>query len=96
MKQELGFTVGDDLTKVRVDRAKRLLDESEYPISQIAQEVGFSDQSYFTKVFKKLEQCTPREFRQNVQVPLLSERQLIRQSEGTGPAGFPKGTTEIQ
>ena len=38
------------------------LREKELPISQIALEVGYSDQSYFTKVFKKVEKCTPETF----------------------------------
>jgi YesN/AraC family two-component response regulator len=49
---------------MRVDKAKNLLREKELPISQIALEVGYPDQSYFTKVFKKIENCTPKTFRE--------------------------------
>ncbi len=66
VKDELGMTLIDYLSRVRVDKAKMLLKNEEFPIAQIAQEVGFSDQSYFTKVFKKVEKCTPKIFRQNV------------------------------
>jgi len=65
IKSELGITLGDYISKVRIDKAKVLLKERELPISQIALEVGFPDQSYFTKVFKKIERCTPKAFRQN-------------------------------
>jgi YesN/AraC family two-component response regulator len=51
---------------MRVDKAKNLLREKELPISQIALEVGYPDQSYFTKVFKKVEKCTPKTFREKV------------------------------
>lgn len=66
VKDELGMTLIDYLSRVRVDKAKMLLKNEEFPIAQIAQEVGFSDQSYFTKVFKKVEKCTPKIFRQNL------------------------------
>ena len=66
IKNELGITLGDYISKVRIDKAKALLKERDLPISQIALEVGYPDQSYFTKVFKKIEKCTPKGFRQNV------------------------------
>jgi two-component system response regulator YesN len=66
IKSELGITFGDYISKVRVERAKVLLKDRELPISEIALEVGFPDQSYFTKVFKKIEKCTPKAFQQNV------------------------------
>jgi two-component system response regulator YesN len=64
IKDELGITLVDHIIKVRVDKAKTLLRNGELPISEIALEVGFPDQSYFTKVFKKVEKCTPKAFRQ--------------------------------
>jgi two-component system response regulator YesN len=66
IKSELGITLGDYISKVRVEKAKAQLKDRELPISQIALEVGFPDQSYFTKVFKKIEKCTPKAFRQNI------------------------------
>jgi two-component system response regulator YesN len=65
IKGEMGITLGDHISKVRIEKAKTLLKDKELSISQIALEVGFSDQSYFTKVFKKIEKCTPKAFQQN-------------------------------
>ncbi len=64
IKGELGITLVDHIIRARIDKAKTLLRDGELPISQIALEVGFPDQSYFTKVFKKVEKCTPKAFRQ--------------------------------
>ena len=64
IKNELGTTFGDYISKVRVERAKVLLKDRGWPISQVALEVGYPDQSYFTKVFRKMERCTPKTFRQ--------------------------------
>jgi len=66
IKNKLGTTLGHHVSKVRIDKAKALLKDKDLPISQIALEVGFPDQSYFTKVFKKVEKCTPRRYRQDV------------------------------
>jgi two-component system response regulator YesN len=71
IRNELGMTLGNYISRVRIDKAKSLLKEKELPISQIALEVGFPDQSYFTKVFKKIERCTPKVFRRNSFQPLV-------------------------
>ncbi len=68
IKSELGITVVDYISKVRIERSKVLLKDRELPISQIALEVGFPDQSYFTKVFKKIEKCTPMKFRNTTEL----------------------------
>ena len=69
IKSELGITLGDYISKVRIEKAEALLKDRELSISQIALEVGFPDQSYFTKVFKKIEKCTPNVFKQNTLQP---------------------------
>jgi AraC-like DNA-binding protein len=43
--------------------AKRLLILPDWTISQVAYELNFNDNSYFTKFFKKVEGKTPEEFR---------------------------------
>jgi AraC-like DNA-binding protein len=40
-----------------------MLKNTDMPISKIAHEVGYGDQSYFTKVFKRNLNCTPKDFR---------------------------------
>jgi two-component system, response regulator YesN len=71
VKSELGITLVDYILKVRVDKAKILLADRELPISQVALATGFSDQSYFTRAFKKVEKCTPKAFRQNTPPTVL-------------------------
>jgi two-component system response regulator YesN len=71
IKKEMGVTLGDYICRVKVERAKGLLRNPEKPISEIALDVGFSDQSYFTKVFRKVEKCTPRAFREKILQPLV-------------------------
>ena len=48
---------------MRVEEAKRLLTATDYPLSQIAVSVGFSDQSYFSKVFKQITGISPNRYR---------------------------------
>lgn len=47
----------------RIERAKDLLHDSSLTMAQIAQEVGFSNQSHFTQVFSAFAGCTPTRFR---------------------------------
>ena len=47
----------------RIEESKRLLTTSNYSIVDIAIAVGFEDQSYFSKVFKKYTGITPKQFR---------------------------------
>jgi len=65
-KRELGITVNAYLTRVRVEHSKELLKADE-AISDIARLCGFSDQSYFTKVFRQTEGVTPLKYRKNSQ-----------------------------
>ncbi|SFS69643.1 response regulator transcription factor [Paenibacillus sp. 453mf] len=51
------------LNKIRVQKAMELLTSTEESISEISASVGYSDQSYFTKVFKKLTGLSPSTYR---------------------------------
>lgn len=48
---------------VRIEESKRLLINPEYSIIDVAMAVGFMDQSYFSKVFKKYTGLTPKQYR---------------------------------
>ena len=47
----------------KVDAAKDLLDHSEIPVSLVALELGYTNFSHFTQMFKKFENMTPSEYR---------------------------------
>ena len=49
--------------KNKIAKSKQLLVNTENPISSIAEEIGLYDSSYFTKVFKRQEGLTPKDFR---------------------------------
>jgi len=64
-KKETGISLTAYITKVRVERSKKLLLESNASLSHISSQCGFKDQSYFTKVFKKETGVSPKRFRNN-------------------------------
>lgn len=53
------------LNRVRVDKAAELLQATDLAIADISVQVGYSDHSYFTKVFKKLKGMSPSQFRKS-------------------------------
>lgn len=61
--QEYGLSPTDYLTKVRIDHSKYYLISTDMSIEEISYKVGFSYPSYFIKVFKKYEICTPKQYR---------------------------------
>jgi AraC-like DNA-binding protein len=63
IKQVYGQSFTELLTQMRVDRAREMLVRTEKSLIQICLECGFSDQSYFTKVFQKSTSHPPGEFR---------------------------------
>jgi AraC family transcriptional regulator len=56
-------TVGEYLRQLRVESACRAISRSDAPLSAIALDAGFADQSHFTKAFKRLMGITPGQFR---------------------------------
>ena len=62
-KRAYGFTVADYIGRVRVAEAKQLMDQTDLMIYEIAFRVGFEDQHYFSKTFKKYAGVTPSEYR---------------------------------
>ena len=53
IKDELGCTFTEYVNRLRIERSKTLLRGTGMPIAEIACAVGFDDQSYFTRIFKK-------------------------------------------
>ena len=59
-------TIGDYVQKKRVMRATSLLEKVEIPLTDIALDCGFSDQSHFTRVFKRRTGMTPGAYRNSL------------------------------
>jgi AraC-like DNA-binding protein len=58
-----GCTVGEYVRRRRVEFACRRLAATELPLVEVALDAGFTDQSHFTKTFKRLMGVTPAVFR---------------------------------
>ncbi|MFO8013598.1 MAG: substrate-binding domain-containing protein [Phycisphaerae bacterium] len=63
-RRALGRTVRDELARLRVERAKRLLRESDDNLHTVATACGFRDDSRMSKTFMRLEGMRPGAFRQ--------------------------------
>lgn len=64
-KEIIGVTPHVYLANLRLERARKLLAETELPISEVALMVGYHSQSHFTKVFKSITGVTPRGYRES-------------------------------
>lgn len=62
-KDNFGYCFQRYLEAYRMEKAKISLRMTLLPVSEIALSVGFNDFSYFSKVFKRREKCTPSEYR---------------------------------
>ena len=57
--QEMGIGFAGYLLKLRIEYAKKLLRETNLKMWQVAEQSGFNDYHYFSKVFKKSEKMSP-------------------------------------
>ena len=62
-KQSMGVSPNVYMTEQRIERAKKLLSETDLRIADIALRTGFASQSHFTSTFRKLVWTTPKAFR---------------------------------
>ncbi|KKI92397.1 hypothetical protein WQ54_09490 [Bacillus sp. SA1-12] len=62
-KKETGISISDYLIQARMNIAKELLLKTDMSVKEIALEVGYSNFSHFSKIFKKSMNVNPKEFR---------------------------------
>ena len=65
IKKRTGKTYVDSLNEIRLGHASRMLIDTTETIAEISYKCGFNNLSYFNRIFKKKNGCTPKEFRQN-------------------------------
>ncbi len=74
MINTLGYTPIGYLNRIRIDQAKLLLVSTDWNIERISESSGFSEQAYFSRIFKKLENLSPNDFR----------KQFVRRTQKKG------------
>jgi AraC-like DNA-binding protein len=63
VSDEYGLTFKQLINKMRIEEAKRLLQESDLRVTDIAMNLGFNDLSYFNRIFKRYAKVPPSRFR---------------------------------
>ena len=69
-KAATGSSLIEYLQNLRVEEAKRLLESTELPMEDISEQAGYSDTSFFRRLFKRLTGLTPSKYRRMFQ-PIL-------------------------
>ncbi len=62
-KEQYGITINNYIQQIRITQAKHLIRFTDMPMEKICLQCGFSDASYFSRIFKKIEGCSPNEYR---------------------------------
>jgi len=65
IKSLMKMNTSEFINTVRINQAKELMQSGNLTISEISYKVGYSDNAYFSKIFKKISGLTPGEFRRN-------------------------------
>jgi YesN/AraC family two-component response regulator len=60
------LTFGEYIRKLRIDKAQHLIHHTHHSLSEIAYLIGFSDQSHFTRIFKKHTGQNPLDYKKNM------------------------------
>lgn len=63
--RECGISIGQYITTLRIEEAKRLLRSTNLPIGEVACGVGYQDPKYFSRIFQKETGLYPRAYRQS-------------------------------
>lgn len=75
IKKETGMSFSEYVTVKRMEDAKKLLLKEQLSIEEVAEQVGYHDYFYFTKVFKKYEGISPSVFRRKISREEKNERE---------------------
>ncbi|SDF64683.1 helix-turn-helix transcriptional regulator [Marvinbryantia formatexigens] len=63
-RSELGMTLTDYVNKKRVDSSMLLLATTKLPVGEVAAQVGYLNENYYSRIFKKIRGISPREYRE--------------------------------
>ena len=66
-QQVFGRSPLDEIRRIRIDKARRLLAETDLPMQHIAEACGYATYNYLTHIFKQGTGITPRDYRKKMQ-----------------------------
>jgi AraC-like DNA-binding protein len=66
IKSNTGLTASELINRIKITEAKYLLMRADLNVSAVAEQLGFSDSSYFSRFFKKHESVSPIEFQRMI------------------------------
>lgn len=61
-KDITGYSLTEFLNRIKVDKAKELMSEGNMKVKEVAEAVGFNDEFYFSRIFKRIEGISPSEY----------------------------------
>ncbi len=73
-KNEVGITPAEYITLQKLEYAKKELSETNISITDLAYSLGFSSSNYFSSVFKKIMNCTPKDYRSHFQSTAFQDK----------------------
>jgi two-component system response regulator YesN len=65
-KKHIHQNFNDYLMQIRIKKAKELLNNPKYTVNAVSNQVGYSDYSYFGRIFKKIVGMTPSEYKKSL------------------------------
>ncbi len=65
-RDSLGRTIAEEITRLRIERAKRLMVETKDSFKALAMDLGFRNADHFYKVFSRVEGITPSQYRNQI------------------------------
>ncbi|BCX46307.1 DNA transcription repressor specific for xylose [Haloferula helveola] len=72
-RQFVGTSIAGEITRLRLERAKRRIVETDAPMKDVALDAGFRNADHFYKVFSRVEGIPPSQFREEHQKVFLQE-----------------------
>ncbi len=72
-KKDCGSTIGEYVSRIRLEMAKRLLKNSNYAVSHIQEMIGYKSRTHFFKIFRNETKLSPSEYRKTVLMEKASE-----------------------
>ena len=81
LKLLTGLNVKEYVTKIRIERACRLIRETDLSITEVAEQTGFSSSRYFSTAFKQHMGMTPSQYKSGPQAEQEQEQEQVSQQE---------------